>query len=143
MSPQITRVICWNILGVYQQTTHRLLKKITEQPNILTRNEQGESVVYGDAIPGSNFKSRFKSMVSNQLDLHQVGIDDFLCALRSLSVKKDEISREPLKIKYKNVAAYGAVQRHSTTVKFEHENIDKAADIWKPNVFPPSSKQPS
>ena len=65
LSPQMARVIRWNIPGVYQQKAHRLLKKITEQPDILTRNENGEAVVYGDAIPGSNFKSLFKSIVSN------------------------------------------------------------------------------
>ena len=91
----------------------------------MTRNENWEAVVYGDALPGSNFKSLFKSMVSNQQDLHQVGIDDFLRALQSLGVKKDEISGEPLKVKYKIVAPYGAVQRHSTPVKYEHEKVNE------------------
>ena len=110
LSPQMARVIRWNIPGVYQQKAHRLLQKITLQPDILTRIENLEAVVYGEAIPGSNFKSLFKSMVSNQQNLNQVGIDEFLLALRSLDVKKDEISGKPLKIKYKNVAPYGAVQ---------------------------------
>ena len=83
----MARVIRWNIPGVYQQKAHRLLKKITEQPDILTRNENREAVVYGDAISGSNFKSLFKSIVSNQQNLNQVGIDEFLRALRSLGVK--------------------------------------------------------
>ena len=60
LSPQMARVIRWNIPGVFQQKAHRLLKKITEQPDILARNENGEAVVYGDAIPGSNVKSLFK-----------------------------------------------------------------------------------
>ena len=64
-------------------------------------------------------------MVSNQQNLNQVGIDEFLRALRSLGVKKDEISGEPLKIKYKNMAPYGAVQRHSTPVEYETEDIEK------------------
>ena len=58
-------VIRWNQPGVYQQKAYRRLKKITEQPDILTKNENGKAVVYGDAIPNSNFKSLFKSMVSN------------------------------------------------------------------------------
>ena len=86
----------------------------------MIRNKNGKAVVYEDAIPGSNFKSLFKSIVSNQQDLHQVSIDDFLRALRSLGVKKDEISGEPLKIKYKIMAPYGAVQRYSTPVEYEH-----------------------
>ena len=82
-------------------------------------------------------------MVSNQQDLYQVDIDDFLRALRSLGVKKDEISGEPLKIKYKNVGPYGALQRHSTPVKYEHEKVNEEKDIEKDKVRPPSSKQPS
>ena len=97
---------------------------------------------YGDAIPGSNFKSLFKSMVSNQQDLHQVCIDDFLRGLRSLGVKKDEISGEPLNIKYKTVAPYGAMQRHSTPVEYEHDKMDEE-DIEKEEVRLPSPKQPS
>ena len=37
-----------------------------EPPGILKRNEHGEVVIYLDAIPDSNFKSLFKSMVSIQ-----------------------------------------------------------------------------
>ena len=103
----------------------------------MTRNTNKEAVVYGDAIPGSNFKSLFKSMVSNQQNLNQVGIDEFLWPLQSLGVKKNEISVEPIKIKYKNVSPYGAVQRHSTPLEYETEDIE----IEK--VCPPSPKQPS
>ena len=34
LSPQMARVIRWNVPGLYQQRTYRLLKKITENPNI-------------------------------------------------------------------------------------------------------------
>ena len=82
-------------------------------------------------------------MVNNQQNLNQVGIDEFLRALRSLVVKRDEISGEPLQINYKNVATYGAVQRHSTFVEYEHDKVDEAEDIEKEEVRPPSPKQPS
>ena len=124
LSPQMARVIRWNVPGLYQQKAHRLHKRITENPDILTRNENGEAVIYGDAIFGSNFKSLFKSMVSNQQNLNQVGIDEFLCALRSLGVKKDDISGEQLKIKYSNVAPYSSHKRHSTPTKYEDEEED-------------------
>ena len=81
LSPQMARVIRWNVPGLYQQKAHSHLKRITENPNILTRNENGEAVIYGDAISGSNFKSLFKSRVSNQQNLNHVGIDEFLRAL--------------------------------------------------------------
>ena len=100
----MARVIRWNLPGLNQQEAHRLLKRITENPDFITRNEDGEAVVYGNAIPASNFKSLFTSMVGNQQNLNQVGIDEFLRALRSLGVKKNDISGEPLKLKYSNVA---------------------------------------
>ena len=63
-------------------------------------------------------------MVSNQQNLNQVGIDEFLRALRSLNIKKDDISGEPLKIKYSNMAPYNTHQRHSTPTKYEDEEED-------------------
>ena len=56
--------------------------------------------------------------------MDQVGIDEFLCALRSLGVKKDDLSGEPLKIKYSNVALYSTYQRYSTPTKYENEEED-------------------
>ena len=132
LSPQMARVICWNVFGLYQQKAHRLLIKITEHADILTRNENGEAVVSGNAIPGSNFKSLFKSMVSNQQNLNQVGIDEFLLALQSLGVKKDDISGEPLTINYNNVAPYSTQQRHSTPIKYVDED-DNEEDVRPPN----------
>ena len=63
-------------------------------------------------------------MVSNQQNLNQVDIDVFLRALRSLGVKKDDISGETLKIKYSNVALYSTHQRHSTPTRYEDEKED-------------------
>ena len=90
-----------------------------EHADILSRNENWEAVVYGDAVSGSNFKSLFKSMVRNQQNLNQLGIDEFLGALRSVGVKNDDISGELLKIKYCNVAPYSTHQRHSTPTKYD------------------------
>ena len=132
LSPQMARVIQWNVPGIYQLTSHRILKKIIEHPNILTRNDNGEAVVYGDAIPGSNFKSLFISMLSNKQNLNQVDIDEFLRALRSLGVKKDDISGEPLKIKYSNVATNSTHQRHSTPTKYEAEKEDDEEEEVRP-----------
>ena len=72
-------------------------------------------------------------MVSNQQNLNQVGIDEFLCALRSLGVKKDDISGEPLKIKYSNVAPYSTHHRHSTPTKYENEEEDDEEEIQPPS----------
>ena len=61
-------------------------------------------------------------MMSNQPNLNQVGIDEFLRALRSLGIMRNDRSGEPLKIKYSNVAPYITSQRHSTLTKYEDEN---------------------
>ena len=68
--------------------------------------------------------------------MNQVGIDEFLSSLQSLGVKKDEISGEPLKIKYSNVAPYSTHQRHSTSTKYEDEEEDDDEE----DVRPPSHK---
>ena len=75
-------------------------------------------------------------MVSNQQNLNQVGIDEFLRALRSLGVKNDDKSGEPLKIKYSNVAPYCTLQRHSKPTKYEDEEEDEDGN----DVRPPSHK---
>ena len=58
-------------------------------------------------------------MVSNQQNLDQVSIDELLRAIRSLGVMKDDISGEPLKIKYSNVAPYSNHQSHSAPSKYD------------------------
>ena len=68
-------------------------------------------------------------MVSNQQNLHQVGIDDSLRSLQSLNVNKNEISGEPLKIKYNNCALYGVVKLDDTLLKYEHEKANEKTDI--------------
>ena len=60
-------------------------------------------------------------MVSNQQNLNKVGINKFFRALRSLGVKKDDISGEPLKIKDSNVAPKSTYKRHSAPTKYANE----------------------
>ena len=76
-------------------------------------------------------------MVSNQQNLNQVGIDEFLCALRSFGVNKNDISGEPLKIKYCNVAPYSTKQRNFKPTKYEDEEVD---DNDEKEVRQPSHK---
>ena len=75
-------------------------------------------------------------MVSNQQNLNQVGIDEFFRALQSLGVKKDDLSGEPLKIKYSNVTPNSIYRRHSIQTKYE----DKQEDDDEEDVRPPSHK---
>ena len=75
-------------------------------------------------------------MVSNQQNLNQVGIDEFLRALRRLGFKKHDISGKRLKIKYSNVASYSTHKRHSTPTKYEdeEENDDDEKEIRQPSL---------
>ena len=68
--------------------------------------------------------------------MNQVGIDEFLRAFRSLGVKTNDISGEPLKIKYSNEAPCSTHQRHSTPTRYEDEEEDDDDD----NVRPPCHK---
>ena len=82
-------------------------------------------------------------MVSNQQYSHQVRIDEFLRALRSLGAKKDDIINEPLKIKYFKVMPLCSYKRHSTFAKYE---LDKAKEMENNDeenmeVRPPSPKR--
>ena len=63
-------------------------------------------------------------------------IDEFLPALQSLAVKKDDISGEPLNIKYSTVAPDSTNQRHATPTKYE----DEEEDDDETKVHPPSHK---
>ena len=63
-------------------------KRITKNSDILTKNKNVKAVIYGDAIPGSNFESLFNSMVSNQQNWNFVGVDEFSAHLKvSVSIK--------------------------------------------------------
>ena len=84
----MARVIWWNVPGLSQQKAHRLLKKITEHADILTRNENGEAVIYWNAIPGSYFKSVFISMVSNQKNLTKLGLTNYFAHYEALVSRK-------------------------------------------------------
>ena len=65
-----------------------------------------------------------------------MSIDEFLRALRSLCVKKYDISGESLNIYYSNVAPYSTHQSHSTSTMFE----DEKEDDDKADVRPASHK---
>ena len=75
-------------------------------------------------------------MVSNKQNFNQVGIDEFLRALQSFGVKKNDISDEPLERKYSSVAPHSTHQRHSTPTKYE----DEKEDDNEKEVRPPSHK---
>ena len=54
LSFQMVSVIRWNVQLLFQPKAHKLHKKIKEHANILTRIENGEAVIYWNAVPNSN-----------------------------------------------------------------------------------------
>ena len=64
-------------------------------------------------------------MVSRRQDLRLVGIDEFLRALRSLGISKDDLSGETLKYKYIKDAPY-KVHHHSSHVQKEKKSVSSA-----------------
>lgn len=57
--------------------------------------------------------------------MHQVGIDRFFQALKSLNVNKSKIGGEPLKVKYSKVAPYGTHKSYLTPGTYEQKNQTK------------------
>ena len=64
-------------------------------------------------------------MVSRRQNLRQVCIDEFLHALRSLGIKKDDLSGETLKYKYTKDAPY-KVHHHSSHAPKEKKSSSSA-----------------
>ena len=64
-------------------------------------------------------------MVSRRQDLRQVGIDEFLRALRSLGIKKNDLSGDTLKYKYTKDGPY-KVHHHSQHALKEKKSSSSA-----------------
>ena len=143
--PHLKTVIKWNIDGLYHTKARRLLKRITENKDILDRNEAGEALVYGEPIPVSNFKSLFTSMVSRRQDFLQVSIDEFHRTQRSFCIKKDDLSCKTLKYKYITDALY-KVHHHSSHAPKKKESSSSANSLFqggKGHVHKPPGRYPN
>ena len=67
--------------------------------------------------------------------MNQVGIDEFLRALRCVGVKKDDLNGEQLKSKYSNVARHSIHQFLSTPTKYENENKNNNKKITAAKLY--------
>ena len=65
-------------------------------------------------------------MVSRRQDLRQVDIEEFLRALRSLGIKKDDMSGETLKYKYTKDAPYKAIYLSTYAPKVTNKSSSSA-----------------
>lgn len=133
----------FGIQRMYEQKAKKLLMKITQHSNILTRNSSGEMVVNGKAEPGTNFDSLFKSMVTPKSDLNQPGLDKFLEGLRGMGVRYNELSSKALQQKYAPPPPSGSSKYQLATLKAEPSSIAKVEPSVKYSKSQSSSSSSS
>lgn len=80
------------IQPMYRNKAIKLLAKIEKNPNILNYTKDGQVIIRGEPIPGTDFESLFKSMISPRPNLDQIGTDRFMGALHEIGVKPSELS---------------------------------------------------
>ena len=110
---------------MYQHKASKLLYKITSNPDILSRNESGEIVVFGKAEPGNDFNNLFNSMVNDTRDLKQPGMDKWLDALISIVGKAYELSGRELKNIFIPPLPRGTTRQQMAALKTEPSTVLK------------------
>lgn len=69
-----------------------LMFKITNRPEIMTSNENGELVYNGQAIANSNFEELFTSLFKSKSNVNHIGMAQFFSGLRQLDISPNEFS---------------------------------------------------
>jgi hypothetical protein len=79
----------------------RLIEQLAQQPKIIRANEDGELVIQGKVVPGSNYKSLLSSLFSSKKGaLKLTGINDLFSAMRLANISPDEISSRKMREAY-------------------------------------------
>ena len=79
----------------------RLMEHLSQNPKIIRANEDGELVIQGKVVPGSNYKSLINSLFSGKKRaLNLTGINDFFSAMRLASINPDEFSSRKMREAY-------------------------------------------
>jgi hypothetical protein len=133
----------FGIQRMYEPKAKKLLLKITQHSDILTRNAAGEIVVHGKAEPGTNFDTLFKTMVTQKPNLNQHGIDKFLEALRSMGVRYNELSSKAVQAKYAPPPPSGSSKYQLATLKALPSSIAKVEPSVKYSTTKTSSSSSS
>ena len=123
------------ILRQYQQKSSKLLYKLTQHFNVVTRNDNGEIVVFGKAVPGTHFDNLYKSMVGRTRDLNQYGIKKFLTALKEIGVCSKELSGKALHTTYLRPVPLGSSRHQLAALKAKPSSI-KMAELLEKYVTP-------
>ena len=90
-----------NILKASQNRAFKVLSKITNNPQILSRTGNGELSFLGKPIPNSSFDTLMESAYIPNSNTNIVGIDEFMKGLRLIHVTSAELSATSFKNIYK------------------------------------------
>ena len=116
----------------YRQKAEDLMEKIVKRPDIITRNDGGELVYMGQAVPNSNFNGLFVGMFTSGSVVKGAGSTELFQALRQLGVQSSEMTSG----KFRD--AYGRTpqptrRHHPPTIDLDDE----------PDLGPRNSKMPA
>ena len=123
--------ILGKIPSMYHIKAKKLLSKIKDHPDILKYNKDGEIVVKGKTVTGTDFTSLFKSMVGPKPDLNQPGTESFMGALHEIGVKPIELSGKAVQSKY------------AQSMYVEEEELDENNNEPPPKPAPTTKKSSS
>ena len=76
----------------YHQKAEDLMEKIVKRPDIITRNDAGELVYMGQAVPNSDFNGLFVGMFTAGSVVRGAGSTELFQALRQLGVQSGEMT---------------------------------------------------
>ena len=85
-------------------TADKLIDLISNNPNIIRRNDQNELEVNGHAVPGTNFNEIYAAVLSPRGSQHMPGMTELIGALRQLNVESKDIVSNPIRAAFESAA---------------------------------------
>ena len=110
---------------------------ISNNPNIIRRNDQTELEINGQAVPGSNFNELYAAILTPKRSQHMVGMTELLGALRQLNVESKDIVSAQIKFAYEiGASRFGPLRHNEKALPSEPQNVRKR----KPKAAPKYKK---
>ena len=107
----------------YRQKAEDLMEKIVKRPDIITRNDGGELVYMGQAVPNSDFNGLFVGMFTSGSVVRGAGSTELFQALRQLGVQSGEMTSG----KYRD--AYGRTPQPTRRPRPPTIDLDDEPDL--------------
>lgn len=102
----------------YKKKALDLMEKFSANPQVIARNADGELVVNGQAVPGSDFNKLYKTMFTGNGSATMTGMPELLGAMRQLQVSSAEVVSVPVK-KAMSAAPARTLDKHELTLPKE------------------------